>query len=74
MNTKSLEGINWTFILSGTIATVNLLVAAADFLQGGVMWPCLLPVIWVQVLALWWCGDAQLSPKGRRSALRRDLT
>lgn len=44
--------INWTFVLSGTTATVALLVAVADFLQGGIMWPCLGVVIGLQVLGL----------------------
>lgn len=44
--------INWTSVMGSVIAIVNALVALADFLQGGVAWPCLLIVIGLQAFAV----------------------
>lgn len=52
MNTKSLEGIYWNFILGSTCLVVNSIVALADFLQGGGVWPCLLLGIGLQAVAV----------------------
>lgn len=43
--------INWTFVLGGTVAGVVFLVAVAEFLQGGSMWPLLLLAMGILVLA-----------------------
>lgn len=47
-----MSNIHWTFVLGGTIIGVNSLVAVADFLQGGVMWPLLIVVVGGQMLAV----------------------
>lgn len=46
--------IDWTFVIGTALLIVLSVVAVADFLQGGPMWPCLVVSIGIQAAALWW--------------------
>ena len=46
------ERVNWNFIIGTTLLIVNLIVALADWLQGGYTWPVPLLACLLQVLVL----------------------
>ena len=49
--------IHWNFVAGASLLIVYLLVGAADFLQGGYLWPLCLGAAIAQGVVLWRGGD-----------------
>lgn len=47
-----MKNIYWNFVIGIVLLIVNAIVGLADFLQGGIVWPCLVMACGLQALVL----------------------